>query len=221
MAKRFLSAVLILSFCFGFGYFHKHFRTERSEGVSPKFFAPIAGEKKKNPFISSKKSSAIPLATTPVPPDRQKEILKSATGAELFSFLFDGEFETRGEVSPQTLKILKDRFQQKYSQEQLGHYSVAEHQSADRLGILKAWGKKSQRIQDKSLRDQVAQFFDSVAKNKNENLSVRRQALKSLILAQYDLTETQRMERTAQQDRRLMGIAAVSDEQMIEALLEK
>ncbi len=220
MAKRLLSAFLILSLFFGFGYFHKHFRDERSEGVSPKFFAPVAGVQKKSQNIFTSKST-LPTSTESLSLDHQKEILKSGTGAELFSFLFDGGFELHGDISPQTLKIIRDRFQEKYSQEQLGHYSVAGHQSADRIGILKAWGKRAQRIQDEKLRVQVANFFEAVAVNKNENLSVRREALKSLVLVQYDLTEKQRMERWARHDRRVLGMASVSDEQMIEALLEK
>lgn len=220
MAKRLLSAFLILSLFFGLGYFHKHFRDERSEGVSPKFFASVAGLQKKSQSPFNPKN-ILPTSVANPPLARQKEILKSATGAELFSFLFDGEFELHGDVSSQTLKIIKDRFQEKYSKEQLGHYGVAERQSADRIGILKAWGKRAQRIQDRQLRLQISSFFESVAANRNENLSVRREALKSLVLAQYDLTEKQRMERMARQDRRVLGMASVSDEQMIEALLEK
>jgi hypothetical protein len=220
MAKRLLSAFLILSFFFGVGYFHKHFRNERSEGVSPKFFAPVA-RVKNNPQSSYVQKNSLPTLSHSLPIDRQKEILKSATGAELFSFLFDGPFDAGGELSSQTLQVLKDRFREKYSQEELGHYSMAERQATDRLGILKAWGKRSQRIQDKNLRAQVVNFFESVAANKDENLSVRREALKSLVFVQHDLTEKQRMERMARQDRRLLGMAAVSDEQMIEALLEK
>lgn len=216
MTKKLLLPLLILSFFYGLGHLHKNNITPSVQEDGAVFNRIFPLPKKNSDTVSTAKGTTVGAAS-----ENEAQILESGSGGILFAYLFDGQFQKHGQINGQTLQAVTSRFEKPYSEEVYGHFSVANKEASDRLGILKAWGLKTSSLTDPRLKQEVISFYESVLENKKENILVRRQALKSLVRTEKPQSETEYLKNVAKRDRHLMALASMSDEQMIEALLEK
>jgi hypothetical protein len=67
---------------------------------------------------------------------------------------------------------------------------------------------------------QIKGFFHDVAKNKNENIMVRRQAYKNWLTFGDGAQQSEKQRLAANSDSRLLHLVSLSDEFLIESLTE-
>jgi hypothetical protein len=95
-----------------------------------------------------------------------------------------------------------------------------EREVENRLGLLRAmshfWASPTEvkNVDPKQIKD----FFYSVAKNKNENIMVRRQAYKNWLTFGEQVADVQKQRVAENSDRRLLHLVSFSDESLIESL---
>ena len=102
------------------------------------------------------------------------------------------------------------------------HSSAYEREVANRLGLLRAMSHfwtvpNSVKNVDKK---QIKDFFHDVAKNKNENIMVRRQAYKNWLTFGDSAGQSEKQRLAANSDSRLLHLVSLSDESLIESLTE-
>lgn len=102
------------------------------------------------------------------------------------------------------------------------HSSAYEREVANRLGLLRAmshfWTTPNnvKTVEAKQIKD----FFHDVAKNKNENIMVRRQAYKNWLTFGDSAQQSEKQRLAANSDSRLLHLVSLSDESLIESLTE-
>lgn len=102
------------------------------------------------------------------------------------------------------------------------HSSAYEREVANRLGLLRAMSQfwaipNSVKNVDAK---QIKNFFHDVAKNKNENIMVRRQAYKNWLTFGDSAQQSEKQRLAANSDSRLLHLVSLSDESLIESLTE-
>ena len=102
------------------------------------------------------------------------------------------------------------------------HSSAYEREVANRLGLLRAmshfWATPT-TIKNVDAK-QVKEFFHIVAKNKSENIMVRRQAYKNWLTFGESSQQIDKQRLAANSDSRLLHLVSLSDEALIESLTD-
>ena len=102
------------------------------------------------------------------------------------------------------------------------HSNAYEREVANRLGLLRAmsqfWATPNtvKNVDAKQIKD----FFHDVAKNKTENIMVRRQAYKNWLTFGDSAQQSEKQRLAANSDSRLLHLVSLSDESLIESLTE-
>ena len=102
------------------------------------------------------------------------------------------------------------------------HSNAYEREVANRLGLLRAmshfWMSPNtvKNVEPK----QIKEFFHDIAKNKNENIMVRRQAYKNWLTFGDSAQQSEKQRLAANSDSRLLHLVSLSDESLIESLTE-
>ena len=173
------------------------------------------------PKESTKKKSFLLIPDSLQEQNKQsKTNALTTTGSELYSFLFSKDF-TEKSLNSEDFLYLQKRFAEPYSQVVRNHYSLADREAVSRMGLLKAWADHPSVLQKAALKQQVAVFFEQVSLDPKENILVRRQALRSLVKLTKGSDEKNAYKKAARQDRRIRSMASLSDQEILEVILEK
>lgn len=118
-------------------------------------------------------------------------------------------------------QMIQARLNSQYPQSPSGIATNSyEREVENRLGLLRAmshfWSNPTEvkNVDPK----QIKNFFYSVAKNKNENIMVRRQAYKNWLTFGEHVADSQKHRLAQNSDRRLLHLVSFSDESLIESL---
>lgn len=222
MIYRIIACLLVGILFYGLGYFQQSSRDAKNEKNhlqnnnlrNQPLWSPTAllpSNISKNKITTSSNQSS------------QDQIdLKISTGGSLYRYLFSSEFREHHKLSSQDLHALQERFHQSYPTMTWNHFSPAQQEASDRIGLVKAISLKAQRLEDPSLKIQFRSLIEFIATNPQENILVRRQALRDWgRLHNGMLSSADKWKWQAQQDLQIRALASVSDEDMIEVLLEK
>ncbi|MNK51244.1 hypothetical protein D3C87_701420 [compost metagenome] len=222
MMKKVFSAVVLIAVFYVIGKSHKSPSADPVFGLLPK------SVKEKSPETTVKETApeAAPRASRAsdpvkvIPPSEVAALLRDQSDGTLFSYLFDGGFQQPGQLTPESLRAVQQRFSKAYSQDHTRHISMADREAINRIGILKAMGQSAGHIKDSALKAQVISFYERILATPHESLMVKRQALKSLAQTQTDLSEEERLRRLEKVDRHVLSLSAMSDREIVEAALE-
>lgn len=140
--------------------------------------------------------------------------------------LFHQLYNVRVLKNPATHTIyfekIKSRLKAKYPVTTVSeHKTNYEKEVANRLGLLRAMSQFWPSPRDvKVNQKEIKNFFHHIAKNKNENFMIRRQAFKSWLSFGNTVSQTEKNKLLAGADSRLLHLVSLSDENLMQALTE-
>lgn len=184
---------------------------------------------------SSRKHATVDSATTPpakkpapvnqqVPKRTDSEranLLQSASSSVLFQFLFEsGGLVKSGRLLKTDLVAIKKRFHERYTNELHGHHTLGSREVTNRLGILRALDQVTQQSSARDLRAPLSKFYVEILESSREPWAIKRQALRNLAYLDQDLTIEKKEARLQKLDPRLIATAALTDRELLEALVE-
>jgi hypothetical protein len=141
----------------------------------------------------------------------------------LFYEIYNNRILTNPAHQSSYFKMIKNRLQNKYPESSNKHNSGSyEREVADRLDLLRAMSYfwKTPSSVSNVNRDEIKKFFHDIAKNKDENILVRRQAYKNWLIFNERLTGYEKTRLAANKESRLLHLVSFSDDQLIESLTE-
>jgi hypothetical protein len=148
-------------------------------------------------------------------------ILKNQSGHLLYQYLFEGPFQLTDGVSEAAITFIRQRLNATIPPNNSPHDKVSEQEISNRVGILKALQKRRWLKKEDPLKMKVVDLMNEVLDSKDQHWLIKRQALRSLITLNPNITETQRIERLQNLDSRVIASSAYSDHETIEMILEK
>ena len=143
--------------------------------------------------------------------------------AELFNELYNNKVLDQTAHQQVYFEMIQSRLSNKYPEGiKLKHESAYEREVANRLGLLRAMSLFWPTPKQVGLVDRTAikNFFAHVAKNKNENLMVRRQAYKNWLTFGNSVAQDEKNRMAQNADSRLLHLVSLSDENLIESLTD-
>lgn len=146
--------------------------------------------------------------------------LTSTKGPELFSYLYDTNFQSEPLSSAQFAQV-KQRFSARYPAARLSkHVSPLESELKDRIGILKATGSISRRFPGSTTSKELTRLYQQLVQNSHENFFVRRQALRNLASVSTAAGEIAHRKWLRSLDPHLLATSALDEREMVEVILE-
>lgn len=226
MTKKIFASVILLAVFFLIGRAQKHHVKDPSLGILSAVQKvpqrPVVKTTEATPTSKTQAPSQTQQTSAPVvTPSQGAKLLFDGQGGELFSYLFDGGFKQPGQLTQESLKAVQRRFSQAYSRQRLGHMSLGEREAVHRIGILKAMGEAAPFVREPQLKRQIVSFYERILATPHEEIMVKRQALRSLVQTQPELSEAEQLKRISRLDERVLSLSAMSDRELIEAALEK
>jgi hypothetical protein len=141
----------------------------------------------------------------------------------LFNEIYNNKVLQKEEHQNVYFQMIQSRLSSEYPRSVASsHSSAYEREVANRLGLLRAmshfWATPNavKNVEAKQIKD----FFHDVAKNKNENIMVRRQAYKNWLTFGDSAQPSEKQRLAANSDSRLLHLVSLSDESLIESLTE-
>ncbi len=180
-----------------------------------------------------KKSLPPAAATTPVSAVIQNNGVQAASSpsiveldklsqAELFHELYNSKILQSKTTQAVYFEKIKNRFQTQYpAAVKEEHRTGYEKEVANRLGILRAMSHFWPTPREVSVNKvELKKFFQEIAKNKNENFMIRRQAIKSWLTFGNSVSQGEKEQLFGTADSRLLHLVSLSDEALIQSLAE-
>ena len=149
--------------------------------------------------------------------------ISSLSRSLLFNEIYNNKILTNKNHQNAYFQMIKIRLQNKYPPSSAtAHAGQYEREVADRLGLLRAMSHFWKNPSDVPSVEQreIKKFFHDIAKNKDENIMVRRQAYKNWLVFGDSPTRYDKTRLAASTDSRLLHLVSFSDEQLIESLTE-
>lgn len=141
----------------------------------------------------------------------------------LFNEIYNNKVLQKEEHQNVYFQMIQSRLSSEYPRSVASsHSSAYEREVANRLGLLRAmsqfWATPNavKNVEAKQIKD----FFHDIAKNKNENIMVRRQAYKNWLTFGDSAQPSEKQRLAANSDSRLLHLVSLSDESLIESLTE-
>ena len=141
---------------------------------------------------------------------------------ELFHQLYNNKvLMVRGNQATY-FEAIKGRISSKYPPPvQSEHKTAYEKEVANRLGILRAMAQFWPTPKEVSVsQKEIKKFFHDIARNKEENFMVRRQAFKNWLTFGNSVAPADKNQLLASADSRLLHLISLSDENLIQSLTE-
>ena len=149
--------------------------------------------------------------------------LENLSQFELFHQLYNSKvLVPRGSHVAYFAKI-KNRINSKYpAPVKSEHRTAYEKEVANRLGLLKAMSQFWPTPKEVSVNQkEIKQFFHDIARNKEENFMVRRQAFKNWLTFGNSVAQNEKNQLLASADSKLLHLISLSDENLIQSLTER
>ena len=207
------------------GYFSKvDFWFEDGRDV----FFPITKaqlKKKKQPLTAdSAVAAVVPQAVAGEAAKAPNQIvdLEHLSQYELFHQLYNSKVLVARTSQAVYFEKIKNRLNSKYpAPVQSEHKTAYEKEVANRLGLLKAMSQFWPTPKEVSIsQKEIKQLFHEIAKNKDENLMVRRQAFKNWLTFGNTAAQSEKNQLLASADSKLLHLISLSDENLIQSLTE-
>lgn len=148
--------------------------------------------------------------------------LENLSQFELFHELYNSKvLVPRGSQAVYFEKI-KSRINSKYpAPVKSEHRTAYEKEVANRLGLLKAMSQFWPTPKEVSVsQKEIKQLFHDIARNKEENFMVRRQAFKNWLSFGNSVARNEKNQLLASADSKLLHLISLSDENLIQSLTE-
>lgn len=174
------------------------------------------------PDAAASATSPLEVANATAKPAAPVVDLENLSQFELFHQLYNSKvLVPRGSQSVYFEKI-KSRINSKYpAPVQSEHRTAYEKEVANRLGLLKAMSQFWPTPKEVSVsQKEIKQFFHDIARNKEENFMVRRQAFKNWLTFGNTVTQNEKNQLLASADSKLLHLISLSDENLIQSLTE-
>lgn len=141
---------------------------------------------------------------------------------ELFHQLYNSKVLLQRSNHAAYFEKIKNRINSKYpAPVQSEHRTAYEKEVANRLGLLKAMSQFWPTPKEVSVgQKEIKQLFHHIARNKEENLMVRRQAFKNWLTFGNSVAQTEKNQLLASADSKLLHLISLSDENLIQSLTE-
>lgn len=215
--KKYYISLAVLGILFGY-YAKVNYVLEDEKDV----FFPITRAQLK---VSKKAASALAFGSTAAQPAQVSELadLSHLTQSELFSELHNRKILLQPNNQQSYFTMIQTRLNQPYPIAGASkHAGNAEREIASRLGLLRAMSmywptpKQVHGVNHTVIKN----FFAQVAKNKKENLMIRRQAYKNWLTFGDSVSQADKTRMAENADSRLLHLVSLSDENLIESLTE-
>lgn len=163
-------------------------------------------------------SAAVALTKTPAP----IADLENLSQFELFHQLYNSKVLVSPSNHAVYFEKIKNRINSKYpAAVRSEHRTAYEKEVANRLGLLKAMSQFWPSPKEVSVNQkEIKLFFHGIARNKEENFMVRRQAFKNWLTFGNSVTANEKTQLLASADSRLLHLISLSDETLIQSLTE-
>lgn len=181
---------------------------KKKKSVQPAETAPAAATQ-----------NAVAAATKTPPPIADLENLSQF---ELFHQLYNSKVLVSPVSHAVYFEKIKKRINSKYpAPVQSEHRTAYEKEVANRLGLLKAMSQFWPTPKEVSVNQkEIKQFFHGIARNKEENFMVRRQAFKNWLTFGNSVSQNEKTQLLASADSKLLHLISLSDENLIQSLTE-
>lgn len=148
--------------------------------------------------------------------------LESLSQSELFHQLYNSKVLVPRASQAVYFEKIKNRIKSKYPVAvQSEHRTAYEKEVANRLGLLKAMSQFWPTPKEVSVsQKEIRQLFHEVARNKEENFMVRRQAFKNWLTFGNSVAQNEKSQLLASADSKLLHLISLSDENLIQSLTE-
>lgn len=192
-------------------------------------FFPITKEqlkrKKSETQNSSQSTAAVPANSATVKQNENSgpaADLENLSQYELFNELYNAKVLTQKNNQQVYFEKIKNRLSTKYPVTDVTEFkSRYEKEVTNRLGLLRAmsqfWPSPREVHYDHKA---IKQFYFEVARNKDENIMVRRQAYKNWLTFGNTVSLNEKNQAFADADSRLLHLISLSDETLIQSLTE-
>ena len=215
--KKYYISLAVLGILFGY-YAKVNYVLEDEKDV----FFPITRAQLK---VSKIAASAPGNGSTAAHPAQVAELadLSHLSQSELFGELHNKKVLLQLNNQQSYFNMIQTRLIQPYPVAGASkHSGNTEREIASRLGLLRAmsmyWPTPKQLPNVN--RTVIKNFFAQVAKNKKENLMIRRQAYKNWLTFGDSVSQTNKNRMAENADNRLLHLVSLSDENLIESLTE-
>ena len=148
--------------------------------------------------------------------------LENLSQFELFHQLYNSKVLVSPGSHAVYFEKIKNRINSKYpAPVQSEHRTAYEKEVANRLGLLKAMSQFWPTPKEVSINQKdIKQFFHGIARNKEENFMVRRQAFKNWLTFGNSVAQNEKTQLLASADSKLLHLISLSDENLIQSLTE-
>ncbi len=148
--------------------------------------------------------------------------LENLSQFELFHQLYNSKVLVSPGSHAVYFEKIKNRINSKYpTPVQSEHRTAYEKEVANRLGLLKAMSQFWPTPKEVSVNQkEIKQFFHGIARNKEENFMVRRQAFKNWLTFGNSVAQSEKTQLLASADSKLLHLISLSDENLIQSLTE-